>query len=319
MLLLLTGATGKVGRHFLDRFLADPRWSDAQVRALCHNRVLPEMDRVEVIRGSIAQRPDVARAMAGTTHVLHLATCKETPDDIMDVAIKGMFWLLEEARESPTFEQFMLIGGDAAIGHFVYPVAEPVTEQYRHRAYPGCYAMSKVVEEVLLEQSYFQYGLNGCCLRTPWIQEKDDFKYTLSFGDDVFGGPRWRDMVGTEQADKYHASGTIPVLLKRNFVHVDDLVSAILLALDNPAAKQELFNVCMNEPVDYGEVAQHLAVTRGLPSVTIPSTYESVWLDNAKAKLKLDWRPKYDLRRLIDDAWDHQRSPDDPRKIWYPG
>eukprot|EP01046_Picozoa_sp_COSAG06_P064818 COSAG06_NODE_15655_length_1054_cov_4.862827_1_plen_24_part_01 len=22
----------------------------------------------------------------------------------------------------------------------------------------------------------------------PWIMEKDDFKYTMSFGDDLFGG-----------------------------------------------------------------------------------------------------------------------------------
>ena len=43
--------------------------------------------------------------------------------------------------------------------------------------------------------------------------------------------------------------------LKRNFVHVDDLVSAILAAIDNPRARGELFNICMDEPVDYGEVA----------------------------------------------------------------
>lgn len=61
----------------------------------------------------------------------------------------------------------------------------------------------KVLEEVMLEQYYIQYNLNGCCLRAPWIMEKDDFKYQLSFGEDVFGGPRWRDLVGHEQADKY--------------------------------------------------------------------------------------------------------------------
>ena len=59
-------------------------------------------------------------------------------------------------------------------------------------AYPGCYALSKVLEEVMLEQFGIQYGINGCCLRAPWIMEKDDFRYTLSFGDDVFGGPVWK-------------------------------------------------------------------------------------------------------------------------------
>eukprot|EP01046_Picozoa_sp_COSAG06_P106430 COSAG06_NODE_52706_length_304_cov_0.756098_1_plen_29_part_10 len=29
--------------------------------------------------------------------------------------------------------------------------------------------------------------MQGCCLMAPWIMEKDDFKYTMSFGDDLFG------------------------------------------------------------------------------------------------------------------------------------
>ena len=41
----------------------------------------------------------------------------------------------------------------------------------------------------------------------------------------------------------------------------------MLSALGNPAAKQSKFNVTMDEPVDYGEVAAHLAETRGLPSL----------------------------------------------------
>ena len=111
----------------------------------------------------------------------------------MDVAVKGLFWLLEECRASETFQQFILIGGDNAVGHCIVPHAAPVTETMGHSPYPGCYALAKVLEEVMLEQYYVQYGLNGCCLRAPWIMEKDDFKQTLSFGEDVFGGPRWRD------------------------------------------------------------------------------------------------------------------------------
>jgi nucleoside-diphosphate-sugar epimerase len=78
-----------------------------------------------------------------------------------------------------------------------------VTEQQKHTAYPGCYALSKVLEEVMLEQYFIQYDLHGCCLRAPWIMEKDDFKYSLSFGEDVFGGPRWREIVGAARADEY--------------------------------------------------------------------------------------------------------------------
>ncbi len=324
--ILITGATGKVGQTLIARLLADPAFDHFVVRALCHNRVLEQRERLEIVRGSIEHRQVVENALDGVTHVVHLATCKEIPDQIMDVAVKGLFWLLETCRSSPTFRQFILIGGDAGVGHFVYPHPIPVTETQKHSAYPGCYALSKVLEEVMLEQYYIQYDLNGCCLRAPWIMEKDDFKYQLSFGEDVFGGPRWRDLVGAERADEYVRTQTIPVMLdpdgepvKRNFVHVDDLVDAILVALDHPAARQQTFNICMDEPVDYGEMAAYLAESRGLPSVNIKTPYHSTWLDNAKAKFLLNWRPRYNLKKLIDSAWDYRRAEDDPRQVWYPG
>jgi UDP-glucose 4-epimerase len=324
--ILVTGATGKVGRHFIDRVLESGAHQGTSIRALCHNRLLEPQTRLEVLQGNISDRAIVRKAMAGATHVLHFATCKETPEDVMDVAIKGLFWLLEACRASSTFQQIILIGGDAAVGHFYYPHALPVTERQKHTAYPGCYALSKALEEVMLDQYFIQYALPGCCLRAPWIMEKDDFKFSLSFGDDVFGGPRWRDLVGAERAAQYTKNSAVPLMLdpngqavRRNFVHVSDLVDAILLTLDHPKAPGQTFNICMDEPVDYGQVADYLRQTRGLPSVEVPTPYWSTWLDNAKAKFLLGWRPRFDYKRLIDEAWAYRRADSDPRVIWYPG
>jgi nucleoside-diphosphate-sugar epimerase len=324
--ILVTGATGKVGQNFISTLLSRPAFAQDRVRALCHNRQLASQERLEVVQGSLADAQVVEQAMTGVTHVLHLATPKETPSEIMDVAVKGLFWLLEACRQSDTFEQMILIGGDAALGHFFYLHPQPVTELQKFSAYPGCYALSKVLEEVMLEQYYIQYNLNGCCLRAPWIMEKDDFKFSLSFGDDVFGGPRWADLVEPAQAKIYYQSQTIPVMLnpagepvQRNFVHVDDLVEAILLALDHPKAKQQTFNICMDEPVNYQAVADHLHQTRGLPAVGVKTPFHSTWLDNSKAKFLLGWRPKYDLPQLIEAAWSYRRAPDESRKVWYPG
>lgn len=315
MKLLVTGATGKVGRALIDKLAGT-----SEIRALCHNRPL-HVAGVECVFGTIADRETVRRAMADVTHVVHLATCKETPDEIMDVAVKGLFWMLEEARQSPTFERFVLIGGDAAVGHFVYKHPVPVTETQRHTAYEGCYALSKVLEEVMLEQYQIAYGLNGTCLRAPWIMDRDDFRYSLSFGPDQFGAPPWSELVAADVPE-----GAVPLALdaegaplKRNFVHVNDLVEAIAIALEHPAALGETFNISMDEPVNYEHVAEYLAKTRGLPTVTVPTPYHSTWLDNTKAKLLLDWRPRYDTERLIEEAWTYQRSADDPRKVWYPG
>ncbi len=324
--ILVTGPAGKVGQHFITRLLDDPDFDDFVVRALCHNRTVAESPRLEIVRGSISERDCVHEALQGVTHVLHLATCKESPELVMDVTVKGLFWLLEECRQSDTFEQFILIGGDAGMGHFVYPHRDPVTEVQGHSAYPGCYALSKVLEEVMLEQYYIQYDFPGCCLRAPWIIEKDDFKYQLSFGKDVFGGPVWRELVGDQAADEYEAAGTIPIMIgedgapvQRNFVHVDDLVDAILTAIDHPGSYQETFNICMDEPVDYMEMAAYLQAAQDLPSVEVQTEFYSTWLDNTKAKFVLGWRPKYDMMQMVDEAFGYQRSDDDPRKIWYPG
>jgi UDP-glucose 4-epimerase len=323
---LVTGATGKVGQTLIKHMLSDKRFDSTIIRALCHHREPEPNERIEIVHGSIEHLDDVEKALDGVTHVVHLATCKETPDQIMDVAVKGLFWLLETCRASSTFQQFILIGGDAAVGHFVYPHPIPITETQKHSAYAGCYALSKVLEEAMLEQYYIQYDLNGCCLRAPWIMEKDDFKYQLSFGDDVFGGPRWRELVGSKQADAYIEANAIPVMLdldgmpvKRNFVHVDDLVSAIMIALGHSGARQQTFNISMDEPVDYGEVARYLASTHKFPSVEIRTDYHSTWLDNTKAKFLLGWRPQVDMKKMIDSAWAHQRAQNDPRTVWYPG
>jgi len=324
--ILVTGATGKVGRNFLERVFDSPNHRDVRVRALCHNRTLAPRDRLDVVQGNVSDRSTVRKSMAGITHVLHCATCKETPDDVMDVTVKGLFWLLEECRGNPAFRQFLLLGGDCAVGHFFYSHPVPVTEQQKHTAYPGCYALSKVLEEVMLEQYFIQYDLHGCCLRAPWIMEKDDFKYSLSFGEDVFGGPRWREIVGAARANEYIRTGAVPVMLdadgipvRRNFVHVSDLINAILLALDEPNANRQTFNICMDEPVDYRKVGDYLHETKSLPTVELKTPFKSTWLDNAKAKFLLGWRPQYDYKRLIDEAWNYRRRSDDPRFVWYPG
>lgn len=326
MQLLITGATGKVGQNVLPRFLADPRWSGSSVVAICNNRTVPETDRLRVIRGSIADSAVIAAAMEGTTHVLHMAAVKEDPAHAIDVAVKGMFVLLEAFRQNPTAEQFILIGGDCSVGHCIVPYEGPVTEDSPRRGYPGVYALTKILEEVMLEQAGIQYGVNWTTLRAPWIMEKDDFRFALSFGADQFGGPDWDGMIGADRRRGYAAMNAAPLLiasdglpLRRNFIHVTDLVEAILSAIDHPAARQQLFNVAMTEPVDYGVVAGHLQHTRAMPPVRIETGLHSNLLDNAKARLRLGWTPRVDAIALTDMAFDYVRASDDPRKVWYPG
>ena len=46
--------------------------------------------------------------------------------------------------------------------------------------------------------------------------EKDDFKYSLSFGEDVFGSPKWYEHVTEDKAKEYVKQKIIPIMLDRN-------------------------------------------------------------------------------------------------------
>jgi nucleoside-diphosphate-sugar epimerase len=134
MRLLITGATGKVGQALISAVLSNPAYAETEIRALCHNRTLPEAGRLSVVRGSIADRETCRQAVEDVTHVVHLATCKEVPETVMDVTVKGLFWLLEEFRASPSARRFVLVGGDAAVGHFFHRHKAPITEDAPHMA-----------------------------------------------------------------------------------------------------------------------------------------------------------------------------------------
>ncbi len=307
--ILVTGATGKVGEAFIDAFLGDPN-QRGTLRALCHKRSLAPNDRLEVIHGSIADEATVQKAMKDITHVIHLATTKDDSETIMDVAVKGLFWLLESCRKSSDFKRFILIGGDASVGHYFYPYKTPITEEQAFAAYPGCYALSKVLEETMLQQYFVQYDLDGTCLRAPWIMQRDDLKRHLSFGKQVFGVPEWHKMVKAQSALEYQKTSVVPLMLdangnpmQRNMVHLNDLVAAILIALDHTKAKQQTFHISMDEPFDYGKAAKYLLKTRQIKSVKMETEYHSTWLDTTKAKFLLGWRPEYGLEQMIDDAW----------------
>lgn len=326
MKLLLTGAAGKVGQAFLPVFLSDARFKDWGVTALCNNRMIEVRDRVSVVQGSMSDPDVVARAMTGVTHVVHMAAVKETPEQIFDVALKGLFLLLDLFRQSAVARQFILLSGDCAVGHIFQRYDAPITEASERRAYKGSYALTKTLEEVMLEQFGIQYGVKWTTLRAPWIMEKDDFRYALALGEEQFGGPAWADLIDQGALEECSRGGYVPVMrdirgeyLRRNFVHVDDLVRALLSAIGNPRAENQLFNISMDRPVDYGALGALLAARHSLRPIEIDTPFHSNWLDNSKAKMMLGWAPEVDLEQMIERAWRYERAENDPRIVWYPG
>ena len=75
----VTGATGFVGRHVVERLLKEP---DLEVRAMVHSRqgaleLEPFSDQISCIEGDITQRESLVEAFHGAWGVINIAGYRE--------------------------------------------------------------------------------------------------------------------------------------------------------------------------------------------------------------------------------------------------
>ena len=92
MKILVTGATGFLGGHFMDELCGRVDGADIRVLSLFDTPAL-QTHGVEVLIGTVTSPADVARAMDGITHVYHLAGfVSRKPEDahmMFDVHVNG--------------------------------------------------------------------------------------------------------------------------------------------------------------------------------------------------------------------------------------
>jgi len=265
------------------------------------------------VTGSVGDWEFVRAAVDGVDAICHLATTKEDRDFI-DVSVRGTFNLLDAARECESFKQFILAGGDAALGIFFYDNPEPLTEESPLRAYPGYYAFSKVLEEVMTGQYAIQYGLGVTVMRYSWIMEGDDLLSHMTLAPPDFGGPAWKDLASTPQQQAFfdgdgdngrdgvgvlrHPDGTAYL---RHVVAIEDVVGSMVAALDSPAALGEKFNVAAPEAFRYDELADYISKKFGVPAVDFEcDAGRDFSIDVSKVARVLGYTPAWTAERMID-------------------
>ncbi len=310
--ILVTGASGKLGAALCEALVKE----DYQVLGM--SRRLPvSVSGVEEVRADVADRAAVDELVSRSDAVIHLATGKEDRDAVIDTSARGTFNLLDAAMRTKMPRRVILASGDAVNGIYYHPQPKPICEEMPMAAYPGYYALSKVVEETMFRQFFVQAGVPTVICRISWIHAEDDILNHLTVAGEGFGVPEWSELMDEAQRAEFadgrdaavalrHPNGTPMV---RHIVAVEDCVQSLLLALRREEIEGETFNIAMAEPFDYVEAAEYAADCLGIGVLgLVDPVGHDFWMDITKARQQLGYRPRYDIRGLIDSAVAFRRS-----------
>jgi len=291
MRVLVTGASGFIGRSVVDRLLADG-WS---TRVLTHTA--PSRDDVESVRGDLREPASLGPALEGVDAVVHLAAAArvresfEEPLRYYDVNVGGTVNLLG-ALPGPVRVVFVSTG-------MVYgaPLAQPITEDFP-RAPSNPYAASKAAAEDLI----------GWTARSGLIGATSLRVFNVAGGVDRDG-----TRVITRAVDA--AAGGQPLTVfgdgsaVRDFVHVDDVAAAAVLALgSSEPGRHDVFNVGATAASVRDVVEAVERVTeRPVPLVHAPAhpgEVRELRADTRRLRKVLGWEPtRSALDDLVRDQW----------------
>jgi UDP-glucose 4-epimerase len=309
---MVTGASGKLGGPLCEALVAEG------YHVIATDLRLPvRVDGVEEVQLDVADNPAVEAQVARSDAVIHLASCKEDREAFINVSARGTFNLLDAAMRTKKPKRVILASGDAVNGIFYNAQPVPIREDMPMVAYPGYYALSKVIEETMFWQYYCQAGVPTVCLRMSWIHCEDDILTHLTVAGEQFGVPVWSELMSEAQRNGFSGGRDAAVALRhpdgtpmrRHIVAVEDCVQAYLLALRTEGIDGQTFMIAMDDPFSYVDAAQYAAKKLDIELLELVSPIgKDFCIDTTKARYLLGYKPRYDVFSLIDKAAEFRRS-----------
>lgn len=249
--ILVTGASGFVGGRVVERLALD-RFDG--VRALVHKwsrAARVAKFPIEIVAGDILNLADAAAAMQGITHVVHCAF-----SDAPAVIVEGTRNLLAAAH-AVGVKRFVFVSTAEVYGVKVTgTIDETAPTPHTGRTYGD----AKINAENACRE-YQQRGLSTAIVRPSIVYGPFSRSWVVGTAKRLQSG-LWSEFEG-------YGDGLC------NAVFVDDLASAILLAVDHPAADGEAFNVNGPEVGTWNEYFRRLNAAMGLPPLERKSAKQS--------------------------------------------
>jgi len=304
----IVGGAGFIGSHFADRLLADPRVTQVTLydnfssgREWHYEQHRGDL-RLCVVRGDVKDTPSLQSAIAGHEAVIHLASNPDIARAVTDPDIdfrEGTLLTRQvvEAMRIAEVPDILYASGSGVYGDLGTTEA---TEDHGPLLPISTYGASKLAGEALIASYCYMFGLRGCAFR---------------FGNVV--GPRQTHGVGFDFVRQLLVNPRELRILgdgtqSKSYIHVDDVVSAVLLAHAKTPRPFETYNVATGDYITVAEIARIAVETLGLdPSGTkfIYSGGDRGWKgDVPVVRLNIDkvrglgWRPTRTSAQALREA-----------------
>ncbi len=309
MKVLVTGASGFVGRHLVQRCQNDGLEVTALVRHA--NSMTTSGLKNRVIVG-VEQLGDVSDALQGQDVVVHCAARVHVMKDMSGDPLAAfravnVAGTLDLARQAATagITRFIYLSSVKIHGESTV-TGHPFTEED-----PPCpqdaYAQSKCEAEVGLRQLAAQTGMAAVIIRPP-----------LVYGAGV--GANFKAMMAAVRGGWPLPLGRIDN--RRSLVAIDNLVDLMRVCMVHPAAANQTFLVSDGEDLSTTQLLRDLGVSLGRPARLLPVPASmlrwtatrlgrsavadrlcgSLQVDIGKAQHVLGWTPPVSVQKGLHDA-----------------
>ena len=295
MHVLVTGGAGFIGSQVVAALLARGDavtvldcFDDAYDPAL--KRANLDGTRATVVEGDLRDLDTVQSALGEADAVVHLAARAGVRESLADpllyesVNVRGTAVILEALRRQG---RARLVFASSSSVYGARATGERFTEDDNADTPVSPYAATKRAGELICHAAHAAWGMPITCLRFFTVY-----------------GPRQRPAMAIAKFFRLIRAGEpLPVFgdgsAIRDFTYVDDAVSAVLAALDNPQGFQVL-NVGSDAPVRLDDLISAIAEAAGTPAILehlpiqngdVPRTHADV----SRARSVLGWSPQVSL------------------------
>ncbi len=247
----IVGGAGFIGSHFVDRLLDEASIESVIVFDNFSSGREWHLDRhagnvkLRVVRGDVSDFGSLAAAMEGIDTVIHLAS----NPDIARAAVEPAIDFDSGTVLTHHVLEAMRVAGAARIvyasGSGIYGDLgeEEVDEDHGPLLPISTYGASKLAGEALISAYCHMFGLRG---------------FVFRFGNVI--GPRQTHGVGYDFLRRLSSDpGHLRILgdgrQSKSYIHVADVVEAVLLAVTHDSSPVATYNVATGDYITVGEIA----------------------------------------------------------------